>query len=58
MPKQATLPSVETLSRVKQVLTCDLEATVNSFLATGDWILMHVYHTRRGTAMYVIGRIA
>ncbi len=48
---------VEILSRVKQVVYCNLQDTINSFLASGDWILIGIYKGRSTNPMCVLGRI-
>lgn len=46
--------SVVILSKIKKIIRCNIVKTVNSFLDSGDWILIDVERSHK-RPMYVLG---
>lgn len=44
-----------TLTKVRNIVECDILERVNEFLASGDWVLLHIKKTRSDRVMYVLG---
>lgn len=44
-----------TLTKIRNIVECDILERVNEFLASGDWVLLHIKKTRSDRVMYVLG---
>ena len=44
-----------TLTKIRNIVECDILERVNEFLASGDWVLLHIKKTRNDRVMYVLG---